>query len=130
MQAEDRAGPDEGTGKRRFRPDGAVRSTRDLHVLRGPSVDPERHEDFRLGIDIHAARLSPEPSPAIRRAQGFAFVTTTLIASSTRSRAYLKAVGSSVSGKVCVWMSVASNRFCAISAVARCVALRPSPRMP
>ena len=56
--------------------------------------------------------------------------TTTLIASSMRSRAYRIAVGTSASGKVWVWISLASKRFCAISAAARWVALLPSPRMP
>lgn len=56
--------------------------------------------------------------------------TTTLIASSMRSRAYLMAVGTSPSPKVWVWISLASKRFWAISAAARWVALLPSPRMP
>src|SRR5260370_25644311 len=56
--------------------------------------------------------------------------TTTLIASSTRSLAYRIAVGKSSSGKVCVWILVASNRFWLMNASARWVALFPSPRMP
>ena len=45
--------------------------------------------------------------------------TTTLIASSIRSRKYLNAVGSSSRGKVWVCMSFALNRFCAMRAAAR-----------
>src|SRR6202165_2997703 len=41
--------------------------------------------------------------------------TTTLIASSMRSRAYFSAVGRSSRAKVCVWILRASQRFCAMS---------------
>src|SRR5262249_52215503 len=46
-------------------------------------------------------------------------LTMTLIASSVRSRANLIAMGTWVSGKVWVWIILASKRFCAISAAAR-----------
>jgi hypothetical protein len=51
----------------------------------------------------------------VRRRQRIA--TTTLIASSMRSRASRIAVGTSSSGKVCVYQ-LSVERFCAISAVA------------
>ena len=108
-------------------------------------VDPRRRGLLGVGAGLAlaglpmaaAAQQPPRPSDrAMLSAAAFAIefacrvVTTTLIASSTRSRAYLSAVGRSASGNVCVWIFVASKRFSAISAMARRVALRPSPRMP
>ena len=91
----------------------------------------DQHLDVELlqrRLAIQRALISVELASDAH--QSFRIFTTTLIASSTRSRAYRSAVGSSPSGNVWVWISFASNRFCAISAAARWVALLPSPRIP
>ena len=72
----------------------------------------------------------PNIAPNLISVQSLRIFTTTLIASSTRSRAYRNAVGSSPSGNVWVWISFASNLRCPIRAAARWVALLPSPRIP
>ena len=50
----------------------------------------------------------PRYSAALAMELASRFVTTTLIASSARSRAYLRAMGGSASGNVWVWILVAS----------------------
>jgi hypothetical protein len=73
-----------------------------------------------LGLVVGRRRRKPvrQRNPPLNRPQAW-FLTTTLIASSIRSRAYLSAVGNSSSGKVWVWISRASKRFCFINAIAR-----------
>ena len=119
----------------------AIHPTTNVEAGAGPRERPAACADHAPALrtlrefhNLHASRAALFPAHCWPVdgvvACGQRIFTTTLMASSIRSRAYLIAVGSSPSGKVCVWISVASKRFCCISAAARWVALLPSPRMP
>src|SRR4029077_350741 len=100
----------------------------DLNRARLPIPPRARSEaSGAVGDKPSTERCQRERAPRAHHGTG---LTTTLIASSIRSRAYLRAVGSSARGKVWLWINRASNRFCFIKAIARRVALWPSPRIP